>query len=67
MKRFVSGPYCNSRSSASPIKIIIISEMLLQVAMEMVHKLKINCEMTLGAWMRGVIKHICENPVVLGL
>ncbi len=39
----------------SPLKGVIISNSLLQVAFEIVHKLRINCGMTLGAWMRGVI------------
>jgi hypothetical protein len=30
--------------------------------MEIVHKLIINCGMTLGAWMRGVIRLMSKNP-----
>jgi hypothetical protein len=37
----------------------------LQVAIEMVHKLRINCGMTLGAWMRGVIRLFNENPAAV--
>jgi hypothetical protein len=33
----------------SPLKGVIISDSLLQVAIEMVHKLRINCGMMLGA------------------
>jgi hypothetical protein len=45
----------------SPLKGVIISNSLLQDAMEIVHKLRINCGMTLGAWMRGVIRLMSEN------
>jgi hypothetical protein len=45
----------------SPLKGVIISNSLLQVAIEMVHKLRINCRMTLGAWMRGVIRLFNEK------
>jgi len=45
----------------SPLKGIIISNSLLQVAMEMVHKLRINCGMMLRAWMRGVIRLFNEK------
>jgi hypothetical protein len=34
----------------------------MQVVIEIVHKLRINCGMTLGAWMRGVIRLFSENP-----
>jgi hypothetical protein len=44
----------------SPLKGVIISNSLLQVAIEMVHKLRINCGMMLGAWMRGASFN--ENP-----
>jgi hypothetical protein len=37
----------------SPLKGVIFSNCLLQVAIEIVHELRINCGMTLGAWMRG--------------
>jgi hypothetical protein len=33
--------------------------------MEIVHKLGINCGMTLGAWMRGVIRLMGENPAAV--
>jgi hypothetical protein len=33
--------------------------------MEMVHKLRINCGMTLGAWMRGVIRLFNEKPAAV--
>jgi hypothetical protein len=49
----------------SPLKGVIISNSLLQVAMEMVHKLRINCGMTLGAWMRGVIRLFNEKPAAV--
>ncbi len=38
---------------------------LLQVALEMVHKLRNNCGMTLGAWVRGVIRLFNENPAAV--
>jgi hypothetical protein len=37
----------------------------LQVAIEMVHKLRINCGMMLGAWMRGVIRLFNEKPAAV--
>jgi hypothetical protein len=46
----------------TPLKGVIISNSLLQVAIEIVHKLRINCGMTLGAWMRGVIMLLNEKP-----
>jgi hypothetical protein len=49
----------------SPLKGIMISNSLLQVAMEIVHKLRINCGMTLGAWMRGVIRLINEKKAAV--
>ncbi len=49
----------------SPLKGVIISNSLLQVVMEMVHKLRINCRMTLGAWMRGVIRLFNEKPAAV--
>jgi hypothetical protein len=49
----------------SPLKGVIISNSFLQVAIEMVHKLRINCGMTLGAWMRGVIRLFNENPAAV--
>jgi hypothetical protein len=45
----------------SPLKGVIISNSLLQVAIEMVHKLRINCGMMLEAWMRGVIRLFIEK------
>ena len=49
----------------SPLKGVMISNSLLQVAIEMVHKLRINWGMMLGAWMRGVIRLFNENPAVV--
>ena len=49
----------------SPLKGVIISNSLLQVAIETVHKLRINCGMTLGAWMRGVIRLFKEKPAAV--
>jgi hypothetical protein len=49
----------------SPLKGVIISNSLLQVAIEMVHKLRINCGMMLGAWMRGVIRLFNEKPAAV--
>ncbi len=46
----------------SPLKSVMFSKRLLQMAMDTVHKLKINCGMTLGAWMMGVIQLFTENP-----
>ncbi len=48
----------------SPLKGVMISNSLLQVAMEIVHKLRVNCGMTLGAWMRGVIRLFNENRLL---
>jgi hypothetical protein len=42
----------------SPLKGVIISKSLLQVAMGTVHKLTINCGTSFGAWMRGIIQLI---------
>jgi hypothetical protein len=49
----------------SPLKGVIISNSLLQVAIKIVHKLRINCGMTLGAWMRGVIRLFNEKPAAV--
>jgi len=49
----------------SPLKGVMISNSLLQVAMEIVHKLRINCGMKLGAWMRGVIRLFNEKPAAV--
>ncbi len=49
----------------SPLKGVIISNSLLQVAMEIVHKLRINCGMMLGAWMWGVIRLFNEKPAAV--
>ncbi len=49
----------------SPLKGIIISNSLLEVAIEIVHKLTINCGMMLGAWMRGVIRLMSKNPAAV--
>jgi hypothetical protein len=49
----------------SPLKGIIISNSLLQVAIEIVHKLRINCGITLGAWMRGIIRLFTEKPAAV--
>jgi hypothetical protein len=46
----------------SPLKSFIISNILLHVVMEMVHKLRINCGMMLGVWIRGVIRLFREKP-----
>ncbi len=39
----------------SPLKGVIWLKNLLHVAMEIVHKFKISCGMTLGAYMRGAM------------
>jgi len=39
----------------------MISNSFLHVAIEMVHKLRINCGMMLGAWMSGVIRLFKEQ------
>jgi hypothetical protein len=49
----------------SPLKGVIISNSLLQLAIEMVHKLRINCGMMLGAWMRGLIRLFNEKPAAV--
>jgi len=46
----------------SPLKGVIRSRNLWQVAMEMVHKFRINCGMTFGAFMRGVMMLFSEKP-----
>ena len=51
----------------SPLKHVIISNSFLQVAIEMVHKLTINCGMTLGAWMRVVIRLFNEKPAAVSV
>jgi len=49
----------------SPLKGVIWSKHLLHVAMEIVHKFKINCGMTLGAFMRGAMTLFNEKPIQL--
>ncbi len=49
----------------SLLKGIIILNSLLQVAIEIVHKLRINCGIMLGAWMRGVIRLFSKNPAAV--
>ncbi len=51
----------------SPLKGIMISKSILQVAIVIVHKLRINWGMMLGVCMRGwgVIKLINENPTAV--
>jgi hypothetical protein len=49
----------------SPLKGVIITNSLLQVAMEIVHKLRINCRMMLGACMRDVISLMREKPAAV--
>jgi hypothetical protein len=49
----------------TPLKGIIISNSLLQVAMEIVRKLRINCGMMVGAWMRGFMRLMSENPAAV--
>jgi hypothetical protein len=48
----------------SPLKGIIRSKNLLHVAIEIVHKFKINCGMTCAAYMRGVMMLFSEKPLV---
>jgi hypothetical protein len=45
----------------SPLKGVIRLKILLHVAMEIVHKFKISCRMTLGAFMRGVMKLLIKK------
>ncbi len=45
----------------SPLKGVIRSKNLLHVAIEIVHKFKINCGMTCGAYMRGVMMLLVKN------
>ena len=47
----------------SPLKGVIRSKNLLHVAIEIVHKFKINCGMTCGAYMRGVMMLFSEKPL----
>jgi hypothetical protein len=49
----------------SSLKGIMNSNSLLQVAIEIVHKLRIKCGMMLGAWMRGVIRLLNETPAAI--
>ena len=49
----------------SPLKGVIRSKNLLHIAMEIVHKFKINCGMTLGAFMRGAMTLFNEKPIQL--
>jgi hypothetical protein len=51
----------------SPLKVVIISNSLLKVTIEIVHKLRIKCGMTLGACMSGVIRLFSENPAAVYL
>jgi hypothetical protein len=46
----------------SPLKGVIGLKILLHVAIEIVHKFKISCGMTLGAFMRRVMKLFIEKP-----
>jgi hypothetical protein len=46
----------------SALKDVIRSKNLLHVVMEIVHKLRINCGMTLGAFMRGAMMLFNEKP-----
>jgi len=46
----------------SPLNGVIWLKMLLHIAIDTVHKFKINCGMTLGAFMRGVMKLLIEKP-----
>ncbi len=48
----------------SPLKGVIRSKNLLHIAIEIVHKFKINCGMTCGAYMRGVMMLFSEKPLV---
>jgi len=49
----------------SPLKGVIRSKNLLHIAMEIVHKFKINCGMTLGAFMRGAMTLFNEKLIQL--
>ncbi len=49
----------------SPLKGVIRSKKLLHVAMEIVHKFKISCRMTFGAFMRGAMMLFNEKPIHL--
>ncbi len=49
----------------SPLKGVIRSKNLLHVAMEIVHKFRINCGMTFGTFMRGAIRLFSENPAAV--
>jgi hypothetical protein len=49
----------------SPLKGVIRSKNLLHIAMEIVHKFKINCVMTLGGAMRGAMTLFNEKPIQL--
>ncbi len=46
----------------APIKGLIWLKNILQVAIETTHKFKINCRMTLGAFMRGFVMLFIEKP-----
>jgi hypothetical protein len=46
----------------SPLKGVLRSKNLLHVAMEIVHKFRINFGMTLGAFMRGAMMLCHEKP-----
>jgi hypothetical protein len=46
----------------SPLKGVIRLKILLHVAIEIVHKFKISCGMTLGAFMRGSMMLFIEKP-----
>jgi hypothetical protein len=48
----------------SPLKGVIWSKNLLHVVIEIVHKFKINCGMTCGAYMRGVMMLFSEKLLV---
>ena len=49
----------------SPLKGVIRSKNLLHVAMEIVHKFRINCGMTFGTFMRGAMTLFNEKPIQL--
>jgi hypothetical protein len=56
----MEAPISNSQEKVCPPTLavscgVIRSKNLFQVAMETVHKFKINCGMTLGAFMRGAM------------
>jgi hypothetical protein len=61
---FISYFYLSLCLILSPLK-GVISNSLLQVAIEMVHKLRINYGMMLGVWMMGVIRIMSENPTAV--